>query len=189
MIAHAGAADESFAAVMIVAGMWVGWIGRSRLKGTGFPKLSRTLAWVMVGLAVTLVVGSAVVPRAIYGPTVATSSAPASGPRPVSTATLGFVSPAEGVVVHGEELEVVLALEGGRVVDSASTVVTPDTGHIHLSVDGKMVSMTYGTVQMLDLRPYPPGPHVLEAEFVAADHLPFSPAVSASVTFTVGAAA
>lgn len=187
MIAHVGAADESFAIVMIVAGLWIGWIGRSRLKGTGFPKLSRTFAWGMIGVAVVLVVGSAVVPRVIYPPTAATPSA--SGPRPVSSATLSFVSPAEGAVVHGEELEVVLALAGGRVVDSASTAVTPDVGHIHLSVDGKMVSMTYGTVQVLDLRPYAPGPHVIEAEYVAADHLPFSPRVSASVDFTVGGAA
>lgn len=187
VIAHAGAADESLAVVMIVAGLWLGWIGRSRLRGTGFPKLSRRLAWAMIGLALVLVVASAVAPRAIYPRPAAAPTA--SGPRLSSTATLAFVSPAEGAIVHGEELDVVLSLEGGSVVDGSAAVVTPDTGHIHLSVDGKLVSMTYGTVQVVDLRPYGAGSHALEAEYVAADHLPFSPAVSESVTFTVGSAA
>jgi hypothetical protein len=43
--------------------------------------------------------------------------------------------------------------------------------------------MTFGTEQVLDLSNVPTGPHSLTAEFVAADHLPFAPPVTASLDF------
>ena len=78
-----------------------------------------------------------------------------------------------------------MTLDGGRIVDAASTTLTPDTGHIHLSLDGRLVSMTYGLVQLVDIRGLAPGEHTLEAEFVAADHGPFDPRVTARTTFTI----
>jgi hypothetical protein len=41
---------------------------------------------------------------------------------------------------------------------------------------------------VVDLRTLDPGEHLLEAEFVAADHAPFSPRVLAKSTFTTGGA-
>ena len=41
--------------------------------------------------------------------------------------------------------------------------------------------MTYGLVQVVDLRDLPPGSHTLQAEYVAADHAPFDPRVTAAV--------
>ena len=38
------------------------------------------------------------------------------------------------------------------------------------SLDGKLISMTYGLVQEVDLTTLAAGDHALEAEFVAADH-------------------
>jgi hypothetical protein len=38
-------------------------------------------------------------------------------------------------------------------------------------------------VQVVDLRDVSPGPHTLQAEFVAADHAPFDPRVTAAVRF------
>jgi hypothetical protein len=136
----------------------------------------------LIGLAGAVLVGSAIVPRALLGPnaTAATSSA-----RISSTATIAFLRPAAGATVTGSELEVTLDLERGRIVDQTSTAITPDTGHVHLSVDGTLVSMTFGTEQLLDLTPYPAGEHTLTAEFVAADHAPFSPPVVATETFTL----
>jgi hypothetical protein len=45
--------------------------------------------------------------------------------------------------------------------------------------------MTYGLVQLVDIRGLAPGEHMLEAEFVAADHAPFDPPVTARATFTI----
>jgi hypothetical protein len=185
MLAHAGAVDESLAVAMIFAALWVGWIGRSRLRGTGFPRMPRWGGIALLVAAAGLLVAAAVVPRAIFGPT---PDAPmvddvvAIGERPASTASLEFVEPVDGSRVDDDQLEVVLELEGGQVVEEATTEVVPDEGHIHLTLDGRIVSMTFGTVQVVDVRALPPGEHTLEAEFVAADHAPFSPRVLTSVT-------
>jgi hypothetical protein len=186
MLAHAGAADESLSVLLLFAGIWVGWAGWSRLRGRGFPRMPRGAAIALVAGGVALAISAAIVPRALFPttPTAAASQTPsASGPRPASTATLAFAEPTEGEVVRGDELDVVLDLQGGRIVANASTNLTADTGHIHLSLDGKLVSMTYGTVQAIDLRPVPAGDHLLEAEYVAADHGPFDPRVLAKVRF------
>ena len=50
-------------------------------------------------------------------------------------------------------------------------------------VDGAIVSMTYGTEQRVPIGGLDPGPHVLQAEFVAADHGPFDPRVTAMEQF------
>ena len=59
----------------------------------------------------------------------------------------------------------------------------PDTGHIHLSLDGALISMSGDQLQVIDLRNVSPGAHTLTADFVAADHLPFDPPVTTQVTF------
>jgi hypothetical protein len=186
MLAHAGAVDESLAVAIVFAALWTAWIGWSRLRRTGFPRLPTWAGPALLAAGAGLLVASAIVPRALFGPTPAgEAAAPAApaGPRPASTATLAIASPTDGEVVEGDQLEVVLDLEGGRVVDAAMTEVTADEGHIHLTVDGEVVSMTYGTVQVVDVRSLTPGEHTLEAEFVAADHAPFSPRTIERVTF------
>jgi hypothetical protein len=58
-----------------------------------------------------------------------------------------------------------------------------EPGHIHLSIDGSLASMTYGTTRRIVIADLAPSHRVLEAEFVATDHGPFDPPVRASVTF------
>ena len=106
--------------------------------------------------------------------------------RPASTATLQILNPTEGQVVPGELLRVRLSLQGGRIVDAASTTLTPNAGHIHVSIDGRLVSMTYGVTQLVEVGQLAHGEHTLTAEFVAADHGPFVPRVIATVTFVKG---
>jgi hypothetical protein len=177
VLAHAGAADESVAVAMVVAGAWIGWIGLTRLRGRGFARVPAPAAVGMLVAAGALVIGSVTLPRIWFGPTPV-----ATGPRIASSAALSFVEPSEGVTVRGDEIRVVLDLTGGTVLLQEGRPVTPDTGHIHLSVDGTLVSMTYGTTQIVDMRAFGPGSHTIEAAFVAADHLPFDPPVVASTT-------
>jgi hypothetical protein len=187
MLAHAGAADESLSVVLLFAGLWVGWAGWSRLKGRGFPRLSKGGGAALVVVGIALAICAAVVPRALFPPTPAGLATPSpGGPRPSSTATLSFVEPTPGETPPGDELDVVLDLQGGRIIDRASETLTPDTGHIHLILDGTLVSMTYGVVQAVDLRGLDPGEHTLEAEYVAADHGPFDPDVTTTVRFMTG---
>jgi hypothetical protein len=187
VLAHAGTPDEQVALITVVVGLWVGWAGVSRLRGRGFPRIPLPGAWALSILGLVLVIGGLTLPRQFLRPNVA--SATPSGPRPSSSATITIDRPTEGEVVTGNQVEVVMTLTGGQVVDASSTTLTPDTGHIHLSLDGRLVSMTYGLVQIVDLKGLAPGSHSLSAEFVAADHGPFDPRVVTSVRFATEAGA
>jgi hypothetical protein len=116
-----------------------------------------------------------------HAQTAAPPSQPAAA-RPGSTASLSILSPEPGAVVSGPKLTVRLALRGARVVPQTSTHLSPDKGHIHLSVDGRVISMLYGLDQVIEVAP---GVHILTAEFVAQDHFPFQPRVVKTLTFTV----
>ena len=101
--------------------------------------------------------------------------------RPTSTAELTIVKPENGDRVAGDAAQLEIDLQGAEVVDQTSTDLQPDEGHLHVTLDGKLVSMTSGTSQLLaDLTP---GEHLLQVEFVANDHAPFDPRVLAAVTF------
>lgn len=123
---------------------------------------------------------------ACAGPGASGSSAPASGSigsRPSSPAIVGIVEPKNGAVVTGATLHVVLSLKNAVIVKVTSTDIRPDQGHVHLYVNGVLVSMNYGLEQNL---PVHKGTYVLKAEFVASDHAPFNPRVySSAVVFTV----
>jgi hypothetical protein len=110
-----------------------------------------------------------------------TAVGPANEVRPRSTAVLTILSPQPGVVISGPMLHVRLRLQDAQVTPQISTHLRPDRGHIHLLIDGRVVSMAYGLDQDI---PVTKGAHLLTAEFVAQDHFPFDPRVIRSVTFT-----
>lgn len=72
---------------------------------------------------------------------------------------------------------------GGRIVQASTGPLRGDEGHIHVSVDGKLISMAFGTTQ--DLHDVAAGPHTMSAEYVATDHVPFANRVVAAVLFQV----
>ena len=184
MLAHGGTPDEQVAMVTVVAGLWLGWAGLSRIRRKGFPRLPLGGAYGLAVIGTAIVVAGLTLPPQFMHPNTPPPSSAAT--RPASTATLAIVQPADGRSLSDAQLKVVMTLDGGRIVDTASTRLTPDTGHVHLSLDGRLVSMTYGLVQLVDVQGLSPGTHTLEAEFVAADHGPFVPRELARTTFTVG---
>jgi hypothetical protein len=175
VLAHAGGVPESVSTGLVGLGFVTGWVGLSRLRGRGFLGLPRWSGWAFVAVAPLALAASIVVPSRLWPPPAAI--------RPVSTAKLSIVQPTPDESVMGDSLEVRLRLVGGKIVQSSSTTLTPDTGHIHVYVDGAIVSMTYGTDQRILIGDLDPGSHVLQAEFVAADHAPFDPRVTAITQF------
>ena len=113
----------------------------------------------------------------------AVATTPAS--RPSSPAEISILSPQNGQVVHGTSMDLKLSLKGAKVVPLTTTNITPTTGHVHVYLDGKIVSMTAGLEQTVGA--LTPGTHTVRAEFVAADHRPFDPRVFTDVAFEVKA--
>jgi hypothetical protein len=111
------------------------------------------------------------------------TTAAVAADRPSSPAKLTIETPRQGQTVKQDRPELVLELDGGKVVNQTTTRVQGDEGHIHLYVDGKLVTMNYGLRQRLPQ--LPPGQHVVQAEFVAADHAPFDPRVLTQAAFQV----
>jgi len=104
--------------------------------------------------------------------------------RPSTNAKIIILSPKPQQVLRGNPatVPVRLRVEGARIVTQTSTHLVPDKGHIHLYLDGVLVTMAYAT--STTIYPYPDS-HRLEAQFVAVDHGPLSPPVTAWVTFRV----
>ena len=111
------------------------------------------------------------------------TTAAATADRPSSPAKLTIKAPRQGQTVKQDRPELVLNLDGAKVVNQTTTRVQGDEGHIHLYVDGKLVTMNYGLRQRLPQ--LPTGQHVVQAEFVAADHAPFDPRVLTQAAFQV----
>ena len=107
----------------------------------------------------------------------------AAAARPSSPAKLTIETPRNGQTVHQDRPEVRLELVGAKIVNQTTTHIQGNEGHIHLLVDGKLVNMNYGLSQRLP--ELPPGQHVLQVEFVAADHAPFAPRVLTQAAFQV----
>ena len=106
--------------------------------------------------------------------------------RPSSNAKLIILSPTPNQVT-GPDLTVEFQVTGGTVLPPAQATgpLRGDQGHIHVSIDGKLVQMAYATHAQLN--GLTPGPHALQASWVATDHLPFTNPVVAAVLFQVQA--
>jgi hypothetical protein len=136
-----------------------------------------TVAGKLGRLALPLILASAITVTGCGGKSTKT----VTGKRPTTTAHLVILHPTPNEVT-GTKVTLQLGLSGATVVQRTNGPLTPNEGHIHVSVDGQLVSMAYGTTQDLDLKP---GDHSVQAEFVATDHAPFANRVVAAVLFTV----
>jgi hypothetical protein len=108
------------------------------------------------------------------------------GTRPASPVRITLVSPTSDAVVHGTTLHVVVTVSGGTVVQNYSTNISPTKGHVHLYLNSQLVYMSYTLHQ--DLAVHPGLTYAMYIEWVASDHLPFSPRdVTQPIFFTVAA--
>lgn len=105
------------------------------------------------------------------------------GDRPSSTGTVTIVSPASGDVIEGTSVDLRVELEGARIVSQTTREISPDEGHLHVYLDGALISMTEGTEQ--EVTGLTPGSHRIQVELVAADHAPFDPRVVTIAAFEV----
>jgi hypothetical protein len=178
--AHGGvyAGADNVATVLAAADLGVvAWFLRLRKRARRGAGGWAARRWVLLPVAVVLPVAAATT----------TSWVPKNVPsrtRPSTVARLGIVSPTPGQVV-GRSFTVQLDLRGGRIVPLTTLRNRPNSGHVHVYVDGRLFAMASGLRQ--DVQDLSPGRHLLRAEFVAADHGPFKPPVVAEVDVEVRA--
>jgi hypothetical protein len=110
------------------------------------------------------------------------SSAPKIPARPATDARIQILAPTPNQET-GPDVTVQVKLFGAKEVPQVVGPIKPDEGHIHVSVDGQVVSMAYTDSQALP--PLTPGQHSVQVDFVATDHIPFLNRVTAGVLFTV----
>jgi hypothetical protein len=174
-----GAGQATNTTLLLLGAAFLGWLAVRRLRGAAMPWLPRPGAWAGVGLAVAIAAVALVLPSL-------TSPGPTAR-RPSSTARIEILSPRQGQVFTAPSdrpIDVAVRLEvlGARIVPATSSRLRSDEGHVHLFLDGALISMTGGATA--DTR-VGPGSHVLTAEFVASDHGPFDPRVRVAVRFSV----
>jgi hypothetical protein len=175
MLAHAGTPDELVAELFFLAAGALGWAAVSRWRGRSLLGLPRVAALGMAVLCIAAVAGGVVVPsmmRPTWSPI-----------RPRSDAHVRILLPTPDEVVRTDSLDVDVELTGGEITPLTTTSVSPTAGHLHVFIDGSLVSMTSTARTRVDISGLTNGPHTLRAEFVAADHGPFRPPVVASVRF------
>lgn len=146
-----------------------------------------------VAKVLPIVIAAALTMAACGGGGDGNGATPTTLPSPVaerlsSSAKLTLIEPSSGAVLGPEAVRVRLELTGATLTKEVSRNLRPDEGHIHLRLDGETITLLGDLDENLAEilgKPVASGPHLLEAEFVAADHGPFDPRIIVSVPFTV----
>lgn len=146
------------APLLIAAGL--AFLGAFTLRSLKPDKVGP--AWALFGGGALLIVAAFVVPRVGGG----------------TDATISFVSPTDGATVPAEQpITIEVDLEGGDLATSASD----SGGHLHIYVDGSVISMPSSLTTEVTLEP---GDHELKVEYVDLEHASFDPAVEETITVT-----
>lgn len=119
------------------------------------------------------------------GGTAASSPTATQRPAIASTGVLAITAPQPGDTVKGSTLKVRMTLTGARIIPASTKELKPDEGHVHVLLDGRLIDQTASLA--MDIPGLAPGSHTLRVEFVAGDHVPFSPRVVKETFFTVTA--
>ena len=145
-------------ALLIAAG--VAFVGAFVFRSIKPDKIGPPWALFMTG--VILVVVGLLVPRLEGG----------------SDAEVGFASLRDGATVPASEpFEIEIDLTGGELASSNSS----SGGHLHIYVDGSVISMPSTTTAEVTLEP---GEHELKVEYVDFQHASFDPPVHETISVT-----
>src|SRR5439155_1677598 len=172
VLGPAGGADNVATILVLLA--IVAWASYKRRKGGTVSTAQRRLLIILPVAAIALIAAAIVLPNI--------GKSKPSKNRPTTTARLQILNPEQGSTT-GTDIDLKLNLIGGKVVPPSNVgnggKLPNNEGHIHVRVDGQLVSMTYGLDQ--PIKNLKPGPHAVQAEFVAIDHAPFKNPVLTSV--------
>lgn len=176
VFAHSGPCHGGDALTTIGIGTLVGMLLFRPWRSAGTSSAARLSRWTLPVVLATVVTAGAC----------GGGSGGSSGPRLNDDARLEIVAPAPSAIMPAT-FKLELNLIGAKVVppEQTGTPTRGDEGHIHVTLDGRLISMTYGLSQ--DLNNLAGGPHNLQAEFVATDHAPFANRVIVAVAFSVTA--
>jgi hypothetical protein len=112
------------------------------------------------------------------------SSAGPSGTLPAPDGlSIRIESPADGTEVPANRPFNVEARVTGGEISNATQSTDPRVGHLHVFVDGQLISMPSVTTQEVELEP---GEHTIVVEFTAADHRSYKPRIMDSIKVTAG---
>ncbi|MHB8513147.1 MAG: hypothetical protein ACYDCC_13330 [Actinomycetota bacterium] len=144
--------------------------------------MARKLGLVAMTLALALSACSSGTPKP--GPSQTASASPTPTlPSLHTNATIQIINPKPGQIVHGSTLIVHVKVNGATIITYATLHVDPYHGHVHLRLDGTIVTLLASATY--ELTGLTKGRHLLEAEFVQGNHVPFKPRVKQEVPFTV----
>ena len=120
------------------------------------------------------------------GPAAPVAPSPSASPQPASHGRIAIITPANREVIHTLTVHVKVRITGATAGTAAPQALP---GWLHLYLDGKIMSIqpvagNYGVMEQ-PLGHVRPGRHLLRAEFVQPNHLPWRPSVATTVTFTV----
>ena len=112
------------------------------------------------------------------------SKATGTSGRPSTSARLQILEPTANAKT-GPDVVLKLQLTGAQIAppEQVKGKLSGNKGHVHVSVDGTVVSMNYGL--SAPLPHLAPGQHTVQAEFVAIDHASFRNRVVTAVLFDV----
>ncbi len=106
-----------------------------------------------------------------------------AGPLPTTRTRLEVITPIDGQVIPSPEVRVALRLlEPSGKAWIPTPDLSPARGHIHVAVDGRILSMLW---QPSFVIPVSRGSHAVTVEYVASDHRPFAPRVLVTRRITV----
>jgi len=94
-------------------------------------------------LAVALLLVAALAGCSGADPQPADATGTTLGARPSSPARLSIRFPRNGQAVKGDTVTLKVNLAGARIIDATTTRIRPDQGHVHVTVDGRLVAMNY----------------------------------------------